>query len=219
MTFSFVPRSNVASMRGMTLVEMLVALTVTLIMMGAVITVFGFIGEQVTDSRSIIETNDRLRSAAHRLREDLSSVTAEMMPPLRPESGSGYFEIIEGPHSAVIRRRNGNFDPAIGRMITGDFDDALFFTIRSSGEPFRGKYGTTDSYESPTAEVAWYLRNTPGQSATRMQNLCVVPEADADCAGIAAKSATQCRRSMMNYDVSVRERRVMATLFRIRSAI
>ncbi len=105
MTFSFVPRANLASSRGMTLVEMLVALTITLIMMGAVITVFGFIGEQVTDSRSIIETNDRLRSAAHRLREDLSSVTAEMMPPLRPESGSGYFEIIEGLAAGLSRRR------------------------------------------------------------------------------------------------------------------
>ncbi len=167
MTFSFVPRSSVASTRGMTLVEMLVALTVTLIMMGAVITVFGFIGEQVTDSRSIIETNDRVRSAAHRLREDLSSVTAEMMPPLRPESGSGYFEIIEGSNNRgyPIDTSTYSFAPANRNQIVGDIDDALLFTIRSGGEPYRGKFDN-GSYDSPMAEVAWYLRDTPGQPAT-----------------------------------------------------
>jgi prepilin-type N-terminal cleavage/methylation domain-containing protein len=175
MTFSsLVPRSSVASTRGMTLVEMLVALTITLIMMGAVITVFGFIGEQVTDSRSIIETNDRLRSAAHRLREDLGSVTAEMMPPLRPESGSGYFEIIEGPLRGFPIQSGGSFDPGNKATITGDTDDALFFTIRSSGEPFRGKYADT-FYESPIAEVAWYLRDGLVQGGVQTYELCRRP--------------------------------------------
>jgi prepilin-type N-terminal cleavage/methylation domain-containing protein len=162
MKSSFVPRSRVASTRGMTLVEMMVALTVTLIMMGAVITVFGFIGETVTDSRSMIETNDRLRSAAHRLREDLGSVTATMMPPLRPESGSGYFEIIEGMERSYPTQ-NGSFASGNRDLITGDTDDGLFFTIRSGGEPFRGKFDN-GFYESPMAEVAWYLRETPDQS-------------------------------------------------------
>ncbi len=50
-------------------------------------------------------------------------------------------------------------------LITGDSDDALFFTIRSGGEPYRGKFDN-GFYESPMAEVAWYLRDTPGQPAS-----------------------------------------------------
>ncbi len=170
-------------------------------MMGAVITVFGFIGEQVTDSRSIIETNDRLRSAAHWLREDLSSVTAEMMPPLRPESGSGYFEIIEGPLRGYPTQNNGSFATGGGRdLINGDSDDGLFFTIRSGGEPFRGKYNN-GSYESPTAEVAWYLRPGLVQGGVQTYVLCrklmlIVPELPPNQPLNAA--------FYVNYDVSAR---------------
>src|SRR5687768_6336269 len=112
---------------GVTLVEMLVALVVTLIMMGAVITIFGFITERVTDSRSMIETNSRLRSAVHRLREDLSSITVEPIPWQRPEAGQGYLEILEGP--ARDFRGVANQDP-----IEGDWDDVLIATLRSKGE-------------------------------------------------------------------------------------
>ena len=40
--------------RGITLVEMLVALTITLIMMGAVISVFGAVGRNIRESRAKI---------------------------------------------------------------------------------------------------------------------------------------------------------------------
>jgi prepilin-type N-terminal cleavage/methylation domain-containing protein len=206
MKFSFVPRlrpRRLTATRGMTLVEMLVALTVTLIMMGAVITVFGFIGETVTDSRSIIETNDRLRSAAHRLREDLGSVTATMMPPLRPESGAGYFEIIEGPLRAYpTDTATKSFSSANRDAIRGDYDDALFFTIRSSGDPFRGKNANNPTpLESTTAEVAWYLRPGLVQGGVQTYVLCrklmlIVPELPAN---IPLNPAFY-----TNYDVSAR---------------
>jgi prepilin-type N-terminal cleavage/methylation domain-containing protein len=210
MKSSFVSRLHLASARGMTLVEMMVALVVTLIMMGAVITVFGFIGETVTDSRSIIETNDRLRSAAHRLREDLGSVTATMVPPLRPESGMGYFEIIEGD-ARSYPTANRAFAPADRDLITGDYDDALLFTIRSGGEPFRGKSmkpaptpGTglvPIDIESPTAEVAWYLRPGLVQGGVQTYVLCrklmlIVPELPAN--------QTLSPNFYVNYDVSAR---------------
>jgi type II secretory pathway pseudopilin PulG len=166
--------------RGITLVEMLVALAVTLLMMGAVITVFGFIGERVTDSRSLIETNDRLRSAAHRLREDLGSLTVETIPWQRPEAGAGYLEIIEGPIRDVQRDGNGNF---VLDTTLGDIDDVLMFTIRAKGDPFRGKFAS-GSIESTTAEVVWYLRD---------------PSLDPNVPGIATnpKTYTLCRRLLL----------------------
>jgi prepilin-type N-terminal cleavage/methylation domain-containing protein len=201
MKFSFVPRTHYLSPRGMTLVEMLVALVVTLIMMGAVITVFGFIGETVTDSRSIIETNDRLRSAAHLLREDLGSVTARMMPPLRPESGLGYFEIIEGAERDAFDR-SGNLKST---TVQGDTDDALFFTVRSGGEPYRGKNANNAvPFESPTAEVAWYLRDTPNQSPNTNPKTFVLCRKLMLIVGEAPNFPALNTAFYANYDVSAR---------------
>lgn len=155
---------------GLTLVEMLVALAVTLIMMGAVISVFGFIGERVTDSRSIIETNDRLRAAAHRLRLDLNSLTCDVVPWQRPEENVGYFEVLEG--------KNRDFhqdDPATpineSTTIEGDVDDLLLFTARTSAEPFRGKFANT-YIESNVAEIAWFLRWTNTVGGQDVYSLC-----------------------------------------------
>jgi prepilin-type N-terminal cleavage/methylation domain-containing protein len=52
--------------QGMTLVEMLIATTITLIIMAAVAEVFGLFGAGVSDSRSVIEMTDQMRSAAYR---------------------------------------------------------------------------------------------------------------------------------------------------------
>src|SRR4051812_7842006 len=53
--------------RGLTLVEMLVAMAVTLIMMGAVVTIFGFMGNSIADSRASMEISERLRNVRNRL--------------------------------------------------------------------------------------------------------------------------------------------------------
>jgi hypothetical protein len=168
-------------------------------MMGAVITVFGFIGERVTDSRGIIETNQRLRSAAHRLREDLTSITVDAIPWQRPESGQGYLEILEGP-----LRDAYDASGSINLLPGGDTDDLLMFTVRSEGEPYRGKFGI-GFIESNTAEVVWYVRptagvvtNPPTYTLCRRQFL-IVPQAALD-----AESPRPDETFYDRYDVSAR---------------
>jgi type II secretory pathway component PulJ len=141
---------------GMTLVEMLVATAATLMLMGAIAQVFSVFGSAVTNSRSIIEQDGRLRSVALRLRTDLAGATARTLPPLSPAESQGYFEIIEGPTSDQTAA-NGT------TTLTADTDDVLLFTTRNSETPFLGKAGSA-MIESPTAEVAWFLRVTPGTS-------------------------------------------------------
>ena len=141
------------SRKGMTLVEMLVATTITLIMMGLVAQLFGIMGEGVTASRSVIETTDQMRAVSHKLRQDLQGLTAIPMPPNRPENDSGYLEIIEGP---LKDKDNLN-------GLTADCDDILMFTTRSLGDPFLGKFGASSSIESPYAEVAWFCKEVSTQ--------------------------------------------------------
>jgi type II secretory pathway component PulJ len=154
-------KSLAIARRGMTLVEMLVATTCTLILMGAIAQVFGAFGTAVSDSRSMIELDAQLRSVAWRLRNDLSGATARTLPPLEVEAGEGYFEVVEGPRVEVDSGANGT------TLAPADIDDVLLFTTRNTETPYLGRYvsnpaaaGTTQTTESQLAEVAWFLRPT-----------------------------------------------------------
>jgi prepilin-type N-terminal cleavage/methylation domain-containing protein len=165
--------------RGMTLIEMMVAMTAALLIMGAIAQVFSAFGSAISDSRSIVELDARIRSVAWKLRSDLSGATAPTLPPLSPSMDAGYFEIIEGPNTdtmTYVDVSGGRINPAFDKTgvapgptarsddrIVGDSDDILLFTTRSSAAPFLGRFVTgtiAGKYESSVAEVAWFLRPT-----------------------------------------------------------
>ncbi len=163
--------------RGFTLIEMLVSLAITMIMMGAVVSLFAVITDSVSGSRSLIEMSDRLRACRNRIQADLQGVTVSvMLPPRRPENDEGYLEYIEGPY------RDGDYTPSTPNnnvpTILGDADDVLMFTTRSKAEPFVGKYNGTATVESQVAEVAYFavpngqiLDATTNPNATRLYTL------------------------------------------------
>ena len=126
---------------GYTLVELLVAATIALVVMAAVGGLFAIFGRAATQSQAIVDLGDRMRSTAWRLRQDLAGTTLELAPWTRPERGTGYFELIEGP------RRDTDAAQGSGD-IQADTDDILLFTTRSTGGPFVGKYGA-NFIESP----------------------------------------------------------------------
>jgi prepilin-type N-terminal cleavage/methylation domain-containing protein len=145
--------------RGMTLIEMLIAMTATLILMAAVAQVFAVFGDAVSKSRSILDSDSKLRVVAWKLRSDLAGATARTLPPIATEAGEGYFEIIEGNTFDSVAVAGGTIGPA-------DCDDVLLFTTRSLGDPFLGRMGSAStSIQSPVAEVAWFARQSPGLTA------------------------------------------------------
>ncbi len=83
--------------RGLSLMELLIATTISIMLMAATVTLFGVVGDKVNAGRAMIETGDRLRATRSRLSADLRGVTAPMLPWGQPASGDGYFEIIKGP--------------------------------------------------------------------------------------------------------------------------
>lgn len=159
---------------GFTLVELLIATTLSLMLMGAMVYMVGKVGEGVADSRAMLESADRLRLAQSRLQMDLSGITATVSPSLKPENNEGYFEYVEGPVGvptppmislmqtpdmfAVNTDNGGAVDQTVG-----DFDDWIGFTTRSKGKPFIGRYyntatGQIEPIEADVAEVVWFLR-------------------------------------------------------------
>ncbi len=150
-------RSRLAA--GFTLIEILVAASLSLLLLGAVVAMFGAVGGAITDSRSMLEAADKLRLTAERLQMDLAGATATMNPPRKPENNEGYFELIKGPvpgsSYAVNTDNNNQPDPTVG-----NFADILMFTTRSTGRPFVGRCANVGSgtIQSDVAEVAWFVR-------------------------------------------------------------
>src|SRR5271166_505699 len=111
---------------GYTLVEILVATVLTLILMTAVVTVFGGVGDGIAKSRRALEQFDRLRTAAQQLRLDLQGVTVTLDGrPARPEEGRGYFEYVEG---GILSMTQPNGTPGIPQAIndvTGGTDGTV----------------------------------------------------------------------------------------------
>lgn len=85
------------SRRGLTIVEMLVAMAITLLIMAAVVTVFANITGSVSRRRATIEMSSALRNVRETLARDLAGATCPAVPWQRPEANQGYIEIIEGP--------------------------------------------------------------------------------------------------------------------------
>ena len=152
-----------------TLLELLIAMGLTLLLVYAIAEFYSFVGESVRDGRALIEMGSDLRGAVKQLRDDLNSLTARAEPPGDPNNAQGSFEIIEGAASDLDADGDGNQDAgivgnaAVGPMM-GDLDDIVTFTIRSSGAPFVGHYQffvegsgfSQRTVESQLAEVVWF---------------------------------------------------------------
>lgn len=159
-----------------TLVEILVATTISLVMLGAVIAAFATVMAQMTDTRALLETIDRLRSAGDLLRKDLEGVTVTPLPPRDPKNQEGYLEWTEGPMSTAaippsapsgwavnLNEFDTNNPNQYERDSTvGDVDDILMFTTRREDTPFVGRCldgaGNRIEITSQVAEVAWFVR-------------------------------------------------------------
>jgi len=147
------------------LTELLVASTIALVVMGAVAQLFSLFSRTLSQSQATVDLSGRMRSTAWQLRQDLAGVTVKLEPWTTPESDAGYFELIEGPRrdlAAVDRTAD----------IEADTDDVLLFTTRAATGLFTGKYGT-ERVESPSAEVAWFCRESDIQPTpdTKLYNL------------------------------------------------
>jgi prepilin-type N-terminal cleavage/methylation domain-containing protein len=156
---------------GFTLVEMLVAMAVTLILIFALSQAFAIVGESVSQGRATIELMGRLRTSANQLQEDLAGVTVPVRPWIDDAAGLGYFEIMEG----VGHDRNPlptlPMTPIVGQRTVpdmyGDIDDILAFTARVDQGSFIGVQAVYDTattswnyltQQSSTAEIVYFTR-------------------------------------------------------------
>jgi len=145
---------------GFTLTELLIAAALSLVVMGAVASLFGILSRSIRQSQSTVDLSALMRSAAWQLRQDLTGITCAVAPWSSPETNSGYFELIEGPTRDISFAIDSQGLPTTN--VTADTDDILLFTTQSLAESFVGRYEGA-MVESPYAEVAWFCRPSANQ--------------------------------------------------------
>ena len=153
-------RHHSKNRNGLTLIEIMIALTMTLIVLGAMAQAFKFASGEIAKGRATLEMSNLLRNAEQLLRTDLAGLTVEVRP--HTESvPDGYFEYVEGP--GIDSSAAGTLDGYLG-----DVDDVLAFTSRNLEGKFRGRvnYPTgggafrRDIVQSAYAEIIWYTDET-----------------------------------------------------------
>ncbi len=176
--------SRISSRRGLTLIEMLVAVTITLMVVLAIVQVFQLLGTNIKEGQAIIDVTTELRFVAQQLQEDLDGLTCPARTWIDPAAGLGYLEIYDGPSWDAnwndnwtatnppqplldLVDRNGDGSPDEDTSL-GDVDDFIALTTRNTDLPFVGRVPVRDTddtgaigefigqAESRDAEVIWW---------------------------------------------------------------
>src|SRR5262245_24471256 len=122
------PFASRSDRRAFTLMEVLIALTITLILMAAVMEMFAKVSDGINESRSNMELNDQLRHCKHRLIQALRGVTAPTIPPLDPHMHLGYFEYAEGPRVANSQYAANSYGGDLGENLNGSWNSRPTFS-------------------------------------------------------------------------------------------
>lgn len=130
---------------GLTIVEVLIATTITLLMMLMLAQGFKALSESVSAGRSKLTLSDQLRGISSLLRSDLDGLTANNTCPQNSLAGNGYLKYYDGPicdaTAALFNYQTvGTVEQRVSAGRWGDIDDVLMFTSKAKhGEWFRGR--------------------------------------------------------------------------------
>ena len=165
------PRRLLRARHGLTLIEMMVAVTITLLLILAIVQVFGLLGSNIKNGQALIEVTTDLRFISQQLQEDLDGITCPVRTWLDPAEAEGGFEYYDGPSTdrdwnAVYDNNNLGYDIAMGEDSSmGDVDDYLWMTTRNNTTPFSGRVPGLNIDQSAEqvhfieckdAEVTWW---------------------------------------------------------------
>ena len=130
---------------GLTLIEVMIATTLTLLLLLSLAQGFKSLSETVSAGRSRLALNDQLRGISSLLRMDLEGITVDSTNPQQYTAATGYFKYYDGPLSDTSATlfnylQTGTVEQRVGSNRWGDIDDILMFTSKAKdGDWFQGK--------------------------------------------------------------------------------
>ncbi len=155
-----------------TIIEVMIAMTLSLLIMLALAKAFKMLGDRITQSQAELRLSSDIRGIVTRLRSELkrNTVGLSVLASL-PVTDSGYFVYHEGPmtnetmsHVALNDSNQMNADYFLSNRY-GDIDDYLAFTATAeAGSPFMGyiPYGVLAAHEVKKVGLARFNAAHPG---------------------------------------------------------
>jgi hypothetical protein len=142
---------------GLTLVEVLIALAITLIILLRMTQAFTIASKEMGIGRNRLMVSERVQTAADLIRDDLERLSLRTGPVVSAAAGVGYLEIVDGPYRDLTFLDTPNAVIGTPSNLLGDIDDILMFTAVSPGRPFKGRFDgrMIDSHE---AEIIYFTR-------------------------------------------------------------
>jgi prepilin-type N-terminal cleavage/methylation domain-containing protein len=153
--------------RGVTLVEMLVAVALLVLMMTVIVQVFAAATGAMLTSRTYQELDNSLRQLDATLRQDLQNITARLTPPLDPKNNLGYFEYGENSFADLQGEDTDDYvrftvKAPEGQLFTGRVFFPVYGNLPGGSAAYVQRYAIDSqpiTITSQYAEVIYFLRN------------------------------------------------------------
>jgi type II secretory pathway component PulJ len=202
---TFVPAPRRKIRCGITIIELLIAVALTLIIVGAMVRAFKLTSDEISSGRAQMQCHSLLRTVSETLRRDLQMATCLPKVSSLHEEVAGGFEVVEGEEDEkehTLLTANSHL---------GDHDDILWLTVRSSDKPFRGRFNG-NIVESNLAEITWWVvhddTNSDGEAQydenVRLYRRVLLMRPDLDVSVLPLPQQTNFDAFYQANDVSVR---------------
>ena len=156
---------------ALTLIEVMIATTITLLMMLALAQGFKTLSQTISEGRSMLTLSDQLRGLSALLRSDLEGCTTTSDTPQSVLAAAGYFKYYDGPISDATATLFNHLpapttvENRLSASRWGDIDDILMCTVKAKpGQVFRGKVPWAlliidrmnyERFERPVKDPSW----------------------------------------------------------------
>ena len=165
--------------KGYTLIEVMIAVTLTLILMYALAAIFGRVTSIMTQTQDILSMTNNLRAAKDRLREDLENLT---VPHLKaPTSKYGFFSYSEGMGNAFAYLDFGQlsrpkYSYSWFKYFPQDYCDSQGFRGFASCGNFDRRTATLDTTVGDTDDILSFTVRAPAGKWFRGRCFKELPE-------------------------------------------
>ncbi|MDO4857641.1 MAG: prepilin-type N-terminal cleavage/methylation domain-containing protein [Thermoguttaceae bacterium] len=148
-------------LKGFTLIELMIATTLGLILLGGLVSIVAMVNTSFSDTRVLIDLQNRCRSTQMLLQNDLSHISVTPQPPRPTQADDGYLSLgVCGlTHNNTNKTSRGGSAVVDMDIVNASRHDYAAFTVFNRENPFTftDPNDSSRTLQTPYAEVVWFI--------------------------------------------------------------
>lgn len=148
-------------LKGFTLIELMIATTLGLILLGGLVSIVAMVNTSFSDTRVLVDLQNRCRSTQMLLENDLSHISVNPEPPRPTQADDGYLSL--GVSSLTFADSNktsrGGLALVDSNIVNAGKNHYAAFTVFNRENPFTftDPSNSARTLQTPYAEVVWFV--------------------------------------------------------------